>query len=92
MKVNLFISTGSGGNFTDAFPHSSITGNVVGGPQSPEDEIIDTIDESKMSPNKTAAKWFLEFLANRRLTLEKVKQLSDKEQEELRVEFFINHQ
>ncbi len=87
MKINTFIKTKSGGNFTDVFPHSSITGMDEDGPQSPGDEVIRLIDESKMSPQKLLASRFIEFLGNRRLNMEKFKQLSWNEQNRMKKEF-----
>src|ERR1700676_2256365 len=70
MKVNVFVSTRSGGNFAGSFPHSSITGEQVDGPEAPEDSIIAAIDEDRISPEKALAVRFLTFLGNHRLTIE----------------------
>ena len=88
MKMNIFVPTKNGGKFTDtSIPHSSITGVATGESTSPEDEIINAIDERKMSDEKYTAIKFLEFLGNRRLTLEDVNNLTAEEQSKLKKEF-----
>jgi hypothetical protein len=88
VKINVFIPTGKGGKFTDyGLTHSSISGQRANGPQSPEDEVITAIDESRMLPQKVIARRFLDFLGNHRLTIETLKQLSVIEQQRLRQEF-----
>lgn len=87
MKVNIFISNSRGGNFTDAFPNSSLTGISVEGPQYPGEEIIDAIDESRMSTEKVIARRFLKFLGDRRLNMEKLGHLLREEQVRLIKEF-----
>lgn len=87
MKINIYTNTKSGGKFTDAFPYSTVTGVQSEGPQSPGDEIIKTLDERKMTPDKILATRFLEFLGNRRMTIEDLKNLSTEGQAEIRREF-----
>ena len=87
MKVNVFVSTRSGGNFAGSFPHSSITGEQVDGPEAPEDSIIAAIDEDRISPEKALAVRFLTFLGNHRLTIESLNILSSEEQARLKKEF-----
>lgn len=88
MKINIFIPTRNGGKFTDnSLIHSSITGEPVSGPACPEEEIINAIDESRMSVEKIVAKRFLEFLGTRKLTMQSLKLLSAKEQARLKKEF-----
>jgi hypothetical protein len=88
VKVNIFVPTKNGGKFTDnSIPHSSITGVETGEPASPEDEIINAIDERKMSPEKFTAVKFLEFLANHRIKIEDLKNLSPQRQSDIRREF-----
>jgi len=87
MKINIYTNTKSGGKFTDAFPSSSITGAPTDGPQSPGDEIIRAVDESRMRSDKILAQRFIEFLGNRRLTVWGLKNLFIEEQAKLRKEF-----
>jgi hypothetical protein len=87
MKINIFVPTVGGGNFTDAFPNSSLSGSVVEGPQSPGEEIIDAIDEERMTPEKRVARRFLKFLGNRRLNMMKLTELPKLEQSRLIAEF-----
>lgn len=86
MKLNLFVPTDNGGNYTSNFLYSSLTGEQSDLPQDPADAIIDMIDVQK-SPQKVLARNFLQFLGNRRLTLEKLKTLSKQEQQNIREEF-----
>lgn len=52
-----------------------------------EDLLIQSIDEQKMSREKILASRFLQFLSDRRLTMELLKQLSIDEQNRLKKEF-----
>ena len=88
MKINILVPTRSGGKFADsASTHSSITGEQVSGPSSPEEDLIDEIDELKMSPEKIVARRFLKFLGNRRLTMDTLKLLSHEDQVKIKEEF-----
>lgn len=88
MKLNTFVPTRGGGKFADnQLNHSSITGEAVSGPFSPEEDLITEIDESRMSTEKIIAVRFLKFLGNRRLTIESLKQLSIEEQKKIKKEF-----
>lgn len=87
MKINVFVPTRSGGRFADAFPHSSISGIQTEGPENPGDEIIQAVDESRMSLEKVIAQRFIQFLGNRRLTVTVLKTLSIEEQDRLKKEF-----
>lgn len=88
MKINIFIPTVSGGKFASSTAyHSSLSGSETTGPYSPGDEVIRAIDESKMSPEKIIAQRFLEFLGNRRLTVQQIKEFSIEEQNRLKKEF-----
>jgi hypothetical protein len=88
MKVNVFVPAKNGSKFTDySITYSSILGEQTNGPEAPESVIINAIDESRLSPQKARARRFLIFLGNRRLTAEKLKELSLAEQERLRKEF-----
>lgn len=88
MKLNTFVPTRNGGKFADSLlSHSSITGEAVSGPSSPENEIITEIDESRMSPAKFVATRFLTFLGNRGLTLKSLNEMSIREQKRIKKEF-----
>lgn len=88
MKLNAFVPTRNGGKFADnQLNHSSITGEAVNGPYSPEDEVITEIDESRMSPEKFIATRFLTFLGNRGLTLKSLNSMPIEEQKRVIKEF-----
>jgi hypothetical protein len=87
MKINTFTPTRTGGHFADPIPYSSITGAETGEPISPEDEIINSIDEQQMSDESYTAKKFLEFLGHHRLKLSDLDNLSERERAKLRKEF-----
>lgn len=87
MKINIFVPTNDGGNFTGPIPYYSITGQVHDTPQSPEDDVINAIDESRMSPQKALVERFKVFLGNRRLKIADLKNLSKDEQNRIRKEF-----
>ncbi len=86
MKVNVFVPSGSGGSFTGRIPYKSITGEIETGPTSPEDAIINMIDESRMSPKQVLIERFKIFLGNRRLKV-KFAELPKEEQTRLKKEF-----
>lgn len=53
----------------------------------PEADLVEQIDDEKLSPEQFIAKKFIKFLADNRLTVEKANQLPPKEQRRLRREF-----
>ena len=57
----------------------------------PEDELVQSIDEQKMSPEKLLTTRFLAFLGNRRLSLATLKLLPKEEQQRLKREFLENN-
>lgn len=81
MKISLLDTTET----YDAKGHRAI------GLADSEEELIQNLDEQKMSPQKLLASRFLTFLGNHRLNLEKLKQLSQEEQDKLREEFRLNN-
>jgi hypothetical protein len=87
MKMNVFVPTSRGGKFGTDQLYSSVTGQQISGPESPEDEIITAVDESKMSPQKVLAQRFLTFLGNHRLNMRTLKELPPGEQARLKKEF-----
>lgn len=87
MKVNILVPTRKGGKFAGDYLHSSVTGEAQSGPGSPEDELITSIDESKMSTEKIVASRFLTFLANRNLTIGDLSKLTPTEQSRIKKEF-----
>jgi hypothetical protein len=89
MKVNIFVQTSNGGKYAGDPPHQTITGLVAEGACDAGDEIITAIDESRMSPKQVTAQRFLKFLASRRLSIEKLKDLSVGEQARLKEEFLL---
>ena len=89
MKINIFTVTRAGQKFAGDSIHSSITGESIGGPLAPEDQIITEIDELKMSPEKIIATRFLAFLETRSLDMKLLAVLSDEEQNRIRREFFL---
>jgi hypothetical protein len=83
MKINIFIQK-------ENLVYKTI--GLVGGVQDGglEDVLINGIDEQKMTAEKIYARRFLDFLGNRRLTLQKLSELPKIEQNRLRTEFFEN--
>ena len=81
MKVNVFIETESG-----TFKSIGLQENFYGD-QILEDEIIDSIDEQKMSSEQILATRFLKFLSGRRLTIKKLLELPIEEQTRIKKEF-----
>jgi hypothetical protein len=63
---------------------------AIGFAADPEAEFIQDIDEQKMSVQKIVAVRFLAFLGNRRLTMKKLGQLPEEEQQRLKKEFLEN--
>ena len=53
----------------------------------PEAEFIEEIDKERYTPIQWKAKKFVEFLSNKRLNMEKLRQLGPEEQSKLRQEF-----
>lgn len=85
MKMNLFVS-----NDAERIERVGLRG--AGGRQAvatfdAEEGYIHRIDEASMSEEKLQATRFLQFLSSRRLTLDKVKNLSLEEQKRLKKEF-----
>jgi hypothetical protein len=66
-------------------------GHRASGLQDVEDELIQDIDEQKMSSEKLLALRFIAFLGNRRLSLIDVKLLPIEEQQRLKREFLENN-
>ena len=60
------------------------------GLQNVEDELIREIDEQGMTPEKLLTTQFLAFLNNRRISLDDLKLLPEKEQQRLKKEFSEN--
>lgn len=87
MKMNILVITPQGGKFAGNFPHSSLSGEVVEGPQSYGDEIIDSIDESRMAPEQILIKRFFGFLGSRGYSWESFLILPNEEQQRLKQEF-----
>lgn len=88
MKVNILTGIRGGGNFASTTTvRSTITGEIASGPNSFEDEIIDSIDNSRMSPQKLIVKQFLLFLENHKLNMTTLKMLTVEEQLSLKKEF-----
>lgn len=103
MKHNILIKTESGSH--KAIPRTSISdasgiaANLSRGGEEEtswvaidaEDVLIQSIDEQRypQSSEKKQASRFLAFLGNRRLTLEKLKELSVSEQLRLKREFLL---
>jgi len=87
MKMNIF-SEKHTAHFAGGSPYSSLTGRREDGPLSPEDEIIQQIDESRMAPQAVRIERFRTFLGDRRLSTEKFQALPSEEQERLKTEFF----
>lgn len=52
-----------------------------------ESELVEDIDKPKYTTEQWRAKKFLEFLGNRRLSIDKLKQLDTQEQKRIRQEF-----
>ncbi len=53
----------------------------------PEIEFVEEIDKERYTPIQWKAKKFIEFLGNKRLNMQKLRQLSSEEQSRLRKEF-----
>lgn len=85
MKMNVFVINQTEDVLTGVY---DAKGHRAVGLADPEEEIINSIDEQKMSSKKILATRFLTFLGNRRLTLEKLKVLPKENQDKLRKEFF----
>lgn len=56
----------------------------------PDEELVDSVDESRMSSDQLKARKFLKFLAKVGLTMELVTKLSPADQKRIREEFLSN--
>lgn len=89
MKINTFVVNGVGDvnecGLRTAGGHRAI------GLQDAEEELIQNIDEHRMSATKVMVSRFISFLGNRRLTMDSLKLLPAHEQQRLKKEFAENN-
>jgi len=81
MKSSVFIETETGAFKSIGIQEEFYENQVL------EDEIIDSIDEQKMTPEQILARRFLKFLGNRRLNMKKLQELPVEEQVRIKREF-----
>ncbi len=71
------------------FGEDKVTGikTAIGVLEDAEDELIKSIDESRMSPAKRAATRFLQFLKDKRMTIQELSALPKDKQKSIKQEF-----
>ena len=81
MKINVFIEKENGVYKSIGTQDDFYSGQML------EDELVQSIDEEKMTREKILATRFLNFLGNRRLTIKKLSELPIEEQNRIKTEF-----
>lgn len=71
------------------FGEDKVTGikRAIGVLEDVEDELIKSIDEGRMSPAKRAATRFLQFLKDKRMTIQELSALPKDKQKSIKQEF-----
>lgn len=86
MKYNIFAVNDKAD--TDIFPGREPGGKRSVGIESTEEDLINKVDESKLDEDEYLAKRFLDFLNNRRISLERFEALSEDSKKKVRKYFF----
>jgi hypothetical protein len=81
VKTNVFVETESHSYKSIGLQEDFYSDQIL------EDDLIDSIDSEKMSPERILTRRFLKFLGNRRLSIAKLRGLSVAEQARIKKEF-----
>lgn len=74
----------------DEFPGREAGGKRSAGIESTEEDLVNKIDESGLPEDELVAKRFMEFLSNRRITLDRFEALPEDSKKKVR-QYFFDH-